>query len=192
MLSAKLWVTENWSSESGHYVMDPASTGVRALNALKDFYKLNLQKEEDIHKLGSLYNKEHKNLLNDYIYIVYRTRISALCKYFLDNFDENHCYDIDIITRFLENMDYSNQAEELQDDIIQFEFIRDLLDSLHCYVMMSYHFGYKSNQKESHEASAANNQQWNETLQKIKQNQTKIFHEIFTEMKYLLVFLHKN
>eukprot|EP01084_Bolivina_argentea_P099828 179388_1 len=144
------------------FIKDQNSTVNAILDAVIFYQSLNLFTDDDKQKLLKYYESTYPELLEDFINLITKyshnmddiyevaTKKMDMCDVLNCAFTQRHCRDRKTDAKYQQGNDPNSETEEE----LQFMFIRDMFDGIHCYILHQYDFGYRKHhdgiQKSSH------------------------------------------
>eukprot|EP01084_Bolivina_argentea_P300022 517223_1 len=125
---------------------------LRLFNALQFYQSLNIENKSDKDKLLKYYHNEYPEILADFIHLItiHQDEMDEIYDDAINN--TNICFNTcDVVNCALSarhnrdrNKEHSeNKSKTTNHEHVQFVFVRDLFDSIHCYIIHQYDFGYR-------------------------------------------------
>ena len=134
--------------DTSHIISDHKDVKERIFAALLFYQSLNMENKNDKNRLVHYYYHIYTQLLSDFITLItkHEADFESIYNYFTKQDASNtlNCNVEDCILSLRHNRNREKEIDDSKEDI-DFIFIRDLFDNIHCYIYHQYDYGFRTN-----------------------------------------------
>eukprot|EP01084_Bolivina_argentea_P086410 156186_1 len=121
----------------------------RIVEAMKYYQRLDITDNDDKSKVDSLYHDKYEHIVNDFTHLIHEhpNKLDAMYDFATKNLKLKKCNVENCPYTRLYNTNKTGEHQESDnnnktEEIVKFEYARDILDSIHCYVLHQYDLGF--------------------------------------------------